>query len=454
VQMQADKIWQAALGELQLQVSKANYNTWLKDTRGLDYYDGVFTVAVPTAFVAEWLKSRLHPIVCRILSTNIGQNVNVVFQVQAVDQANKVKANLMSDGGTSLKLRQPTPKISLLNPKFTFASFVSGDCNRLPYTAAIEIAGNPGVAFNPFYIYGGTGIGKTHLLHAIGHAVRSLDLSAVYMSAEQFTNEFIVAIRNKNPEEFRYKFSDIDVLLLDDIQFLSCKTQTQECIFHILNDFLADSKQVVITCDRPPKDITSFNIRLRSRLEGGLVADIYPPDHKTRLAILELKSNALTAHFDAPILEFLATHFYHSVRELEGALIKLSTYARLKGCNIDVNSAKQLLNDMISVSKQSVGYHPAPTVIRAVADYYGMAPEDIISKKRDLRTARARHIVMYLLRQQNHCNLAEIGKILGDRDHSTVIHGCEKISSEIGTDSQLSKSIEDIRMMLKSYKCN
>ncbi|MGD0857465.1 MAG: chromosomal replication initiator protein DnaA [Dehalococcoidia bacterium] len=452
--MQADKIWQAALGELQLQVSKANYNTWLKDTRGLDYNDGVFTVAVPTMFIAEWLKSRLHPVVCRIISTIIGRNVNVQFQVQAVDQVNKVKAGLMTDGGTSLKEREPVVKGCFLNPKYTFNSFVSGDCNRLPYTAAIEIAGNPGFAFNPLYIYGGTGTGKTHLLHAIGHAVRSLDLSAIYVSAEQFTNEFIGAIRNKNAEEFRYKFSGVDVLLLDDIQFLSCKTQTQECIFHILNDFLADSKQVVITCDRPPKDIASFNVRLRSRLEGGLVADIYPPDHKTRLAILELKSKALPTNFDAAILEFLATHFYHSVRELEGALIKLSTYARLKGCDIDVNSAKQLLNDMISVSKQSVGHHPASSVIRAVADYYAVSPEDITSKRRDLRTSRARHIVMYLLRQQNHCNLTEIGKILGDRDHSTVIHGCEKISSEISTDSQLSKSIEDIRIMLKSYKSN
>jgi chromosomal replication initiator protein len=450
--MQADKIWQAALGELQLQVSKANYNTWLKDTRGLDYYDGVFTIAVPTAFIAEWLKSRLQPVVCRILSAQIGRNVNVVFQVQAVDQGTKAKAGLMADGGTSLKEREPAVKTGLLNPRFTFHSFVPGDCNRLPYTAAIEIAANPGLAFNPFYIYGGTGTGKTHLLHAIGHAVRSLDLSAVYMSAEQFTNEFIVAIRNRNAEEFRYKFSGIDVLLLDDIQFLSCKTQTQECIFHILNDFLADNKQIVLTGDRPPKEITSFNVRLRSRLEGGLVADIYPPDHKTRLAILELKSKALTTNFDGPILEFLATHFYHSVRELEGALIKLSTYARFKGSSIDVNSAKQLLGDMISVSKQSVGYHPAPTVIRAVADYYGVSPDDITGKKRDLRTSRARHVVMYLLRQQNHCNLTEIGKILGDRDHSTVIHGCEKISAAISADSQLSKSIEEIRMMLKSYK--
>lgn len=450
--MQPDKIWQAALGELQLQISKANYNTWLKDTRGLDLSDGIFTVAVPTAFIAEWLKNRLHPVVCRIVSTIIGRSVDVVFQIQAVNNVSTIKAGFMPDGGVSLKVRQPAAKSSPLNPKFTFNTFVSGDCNRLPYTAAIEIAANPGLAFNPFYIYGGTGTGKTHLLHAIGHAAKDLDLSSAYMSTEQFTNEFIMGIRNKNAEEFRYKFSNVDILLLDDIQFLSCKTQTQEVIFHILNDFLSNNKQIVVTCDRPPRDITSLNVRLRSRLEGGLVADIYPPDHKTRLAILELKAHALSASFDPSILEFLATHFYHSVRELEGALIKLSTYSRLKGSAVDVNSARQLLSDMISVSKQSVGYHPASSVIRAVADYYAVSPEDITSKKRDLKTARARHVVMYLLRQQNHCNLTDIGKILGGRDHSTVIHGCEKISSEISADSVLSKSIEDIRMMLKSSK--
>jgi chromosomal replication initiator protein len=450
--MQVDKIWQAALGELQVQVSKANYDTWLKDTKGLDCANGTFTVAVPTAFIAEWLKSRLHSVVCRILATIIGHNVDVQFQVQAVNRPNPVKAGLMPDGGTSLKTREPAAKTSFLNPKFTFQSFVSGDCNRMPYTAAMEIATNPGFTFNPFYIYGGTGTGKTHLLHAIGHAVKALDLSTVYMSAEQFTNEFIVAIRNKNAEEFRYKFSNVDVLLLDDVQFLSCKTQTQECIFHILNDFLADSRQVVITCDRPPKDIASFNIRLRSRLEGGLMADILPPDHKTRLAILELKAKSLQASFDAPILNFLAANFYHSARELEGALIKLATYSRLNGAAPDLDSAKRLLSDMISVAKQSVGYHPAPVVINAVADYFSIPPEDITGKRRDLKTSRARHIAMYLLRQQNHCNLSDIGKILGNRDHSTVIHGCAKISSEINVDSQLSKSIEDIRTILRSQK--
>ena len=450
--MEADKIWQAALGELQLQVSRANYDTWLKDTRGLDYANGTFTVAVPTAFIAEWLKSRLHSVVCRIVQAITGQTVEVQFQVQAVNRPNQVKAGLMPDGGTSLKTREPAVKASFLNPKFTFHSFVPGDCNRMPYTAAIEIAANPGFTFNPLYIYGSTGTGKTHLLHAIGHAVRSLDLSAVYMSAEQFTNEFIVGIRNRNPEEFRYKFNNVDVFLLDDIQFLSSKTQTQECIFHILNDFLADSRQVVITCDRPPKEIDSFNIRLRSRLEGGLVADICPPDHKTRLAILELKARSLQANFEAPILNFLAANFYHSARELEGALIKLVSYTRVNGAAPDLDTTKRLLGDMISVAKQSVGYHPAPVVINAVADYFAISPDDITGRRRDLKTSRARHIVMYLLRQQNHCNLSDIGKILGNRDHSTVIHGCEKISSAINVDSQLSKSIEDIRTMLRSKK--
>ncbi|MCX6004274.1 MAG: chromosomal replication initiator protein DnaA [Chloroflexi bacterium] len=448
--MQADKIWQAALGELQLQVNKANFNTWLKDTRGVDYSDNIFVVAVPTEFIAEWLKSRLNSLVSRTLSTIVGQNVEVQFQVQAVkkEPAHSI-SRTMPDGGVSLKIRELNRQ-TFLNPKYTFGSFIAGDCNRLPYTAAIEIADNPGGAFNPLYIYGGTGTGKTHLLHAIGHVARASQQTTLYMSSEQFTNEFIAAIRNKNAEEFRNKFNDIDIFLLDDVQFLSGKTQTQECIFHILNDFLDDNRQVVVTGDRPPKDIESLHIRLRSRLEGGLLADIYPPNHKTRVDILELKSQQMRVAFNIQVLNYMASHFYRNVRELEGALTRLSTYARLNGIEIDLSAAKQVLSDMVSISKQQNNYHCPSVIINTVADYFAISPEVITSKKRDLKTSRARHIIMYLLRQQNHCTLAEIGRLLGGRDHTTVIHGCDKISSEISVDSQLSKSVEVIRDLLKS----
>jgi len=449
--MQADKMWQAALGELQIQVSKANYNTWLKDSRGIDYDNGVFTVAVPSAFIAEWLKGRLYSVVCRILSTITGRITEVVFQVQAVNRDPAPGMNrLMPDGGTSVKERPAASRTTGFNTKFTFDTYVAGDCNLLPYTASLEIAENPGGVFNPLFIYGSTGTGKTHLLHAIGQAARSKGVNTLYMSAEQFTNEFIIAIRNKKAEEFRNKFSRADILLLDDIQFLSGKNQTQECIFHIINDLLADNRQIVISCDRPPREIESLNVRLRSRLEGGLVADIYPPDHKTRLAILDLKSSLLQTGFDVNILNFLATNFHGSVRVLEGALIRLSTYSRMNNTTLDVTAVKTFLNDLIAASRQSSGNYTATAVINAVADYFAIPPDDITGKKRDLKTSRARHIVMYLLRQQNHTNLAEIGRVLGNRDHSTVIHGYDRIAMNIGTDSQLSKSIEDIRLMLKS----
>lgn len=449
--MQAEKIWQSALGELQIQVSKANYNTWLKDSRGIDYDNGVFTVAVPSAFIAEWLKGRLYSVVRRILSTITGKNTEVVFQVQAVNRDPVTgRDRLMPDGGTSVKERPAASRINGFNTKLTFKTYVAGDCNLLPYTASMEIAENPGGVFNPLFIYGSTGTGKTHLLHAIGQAARSRGVNALYMSVEQFTNEFITAIRNKKTEEFRNKFSKVDILLLDDIQFLSGKNQTQECIVHIFNDFLADNRQLVVSCDRPPREIESLNVRLRSRLEGGLVADIYPPDHKTRLAILALKSSLLQTRFDDDILNFLATNFHGSVRVLEGALIRLSTYSRMNDTALDIDSIKKFLNDMIAASRQNSGHYTAAAVINAVADYFAVPPDDITGKKRDLKTSRARHIVMYLLRQQNHTNLAEIGRILGNRDHSTVIHGYDRIAINIGSDSQLSKSIEDIRLMLKS----
>ncbi|MDD5311724.1 MAG: chromosomal replication initiator protein DnaA [Dehalococcoidia bacterium] len=447
--MQADKIWQAALGELQLQVNKANFNTWLKDTRGIDYSNNVFVVAVPTEFIAEWLKSRLNSLVSRTLSTIIGKNVMVQFQVQAVKKDTpRSMCHTMPDGGVSLKSRELNRQ-SYLNPKFTFDNFVAGDCNRLPYTASIEIADNPGGAFNPLYIYGGTGTGKTHLLHAIGHVARASQQLTLYMSSEQFTNEFIVAVRNKNAEEFRNKFNDVDIFLLDDVQFLSGKTQTQECIFHILNDFLDDNRQVVVTGDRPPKDIESLHIRLRSRLEGGLLADIYPPDHKTRVDILELKSHQMGVGFTPQVLNYMASHLHRNVRELEGALTRLSTFARLNGIEIDLPAAKQVLSDMVSISRQQEAYHCPTEIINTVAEHFDIAPDTITSKKRDLKTSRARHVVMYLLRQQNHCNLAEIGRLLGGRDHTTVIHGYEKITSELNVDSQLSKSIEVIKNSLR-----
>jgi len=451
--MQADKIWLAALGELQIQVSRANYNTWLKDSRGIDYADGIFTVAVPTAFIAEWLKGRLHSVVCRIVSTITGKTTEVAFQVQAVSRDPATARNrLMADGGVSVKERPAAARGAGFNTKYTFDTFIAGDCNRLPYTASLEIAEKPGEVFNPLFIYGGTGTGKTHLLHAIGQVARRGEVNALYMSAEQFTNEFVIAIRNKKAEEFRGKFSKVEVLLLDDIQFFSGKNQTQECFFHIINDFLADNRQVVISCDRSPKEIESINVRLRSRLEGGLVADIYPPDHKTRLAILDLKSSLLKTKLDDSVLNFLAANFHGNVRALEGALIRLSSYSRMSNITLDVDAVKELLHDMIAASRQSGGQYTSATIINAVSDYFAIPPDDITGKKRDLKTSRARHIVMYLLRQQNHTNLAEIGRILGNRDHSTVIHGYERIATTISSDSQLSKSIEDIRLMLKSRR--
>lgn len=450
--IEAEKIWQAALGQLQLQVNKANYNTWLKDTKGLDYTDGIFTIAVPSVFVAEWLKNRLHSLVSRILCSITGHNVTVQFQIQptSYDYKSGTCSKFLTDGGTSLKEKVLHLKTHNLNPKFTFDSFVAGDCNRLAYTAAIEISENPGELFNPLYIYGGTGIGKTHLLHAIGHAAIARNFSTYYISAEQFTNDFISSLRNHKIEDFRNRFNNTDLLLIDDIQFLSCKTQTQECLFHIINDFLSDGRQVVVTCDRSPKEIDAISLRLRSRFEGGLIADIYPPDHKTRLAILHVKSSQLNINFDEKIMNFLSTHFHQGVRELEGALIRLATYTRMNGNSLDVAMASQILKDMIAASKQNTIHYTPTSVINAVADYFAISPEDITGKKRDLITSKARHIAMYIMRQQCHSNLIEIGKILGNRDHSTVIYGCEKISSEICVNPQLSKSIDDIKARLKS----
>ena len=452
--MFAQKIWEAALGELQIQVSKPNFDTWLKDTTGTSYQGDIFVVGVPNVFIAEWLKNRLLSLIKRTLSNIIGKNVNVQFLIQASSPADtQLTPAYQADGGTSTKLREPT-KSPKLNPKYTFDTFVTGESNRLAYAAALEVSEKPGLTYNPLFIYGDTGIGKTHLLHAIGHVTKANGLRTLYVSAEQFTNEFVVAVRNDQIEDFRHKFRSADVLLFDDVQFLGGKAQTQECVFHTFNDLHDNGCQIVITCDRPPKALSSLNIqkRLGSRFEWGLVADIQPPYLETRLNILSAKMKQLRVSVSPEVLQFLATQFTHSVRELEGALTRIVTYAKLSGANLDMHLATQALTDMMAKDNQQETIFTPKMIINTVAGYYALSPEALLGKRRDKRTALARQVAMYLLRKQNHCRLAEIGKLLGDRDHTTILHGCEKIATEVNINPQLSNSIAEIRHQLKNQQ--
>jgi chromosomal replication initiator protein len=448
----AQAIWEAALGELQLQVSKPNYDTWLKDTTGISYKEDVFVIGVPTVFIAEWLRSRLHSLIKRTLAGITGKTVDIQFAILAPSQAACPAPAYHADGGTSTRLKEAATAAFRLNAKYTFDSFVVGECNRLAYAAALDISEDPGNRYNPLFIYGDTGTGKTHLLHAIGHTAKAKGFRILLASAEQFTNQFVIALKNNRIDDFHRKFRSADFLLVDDIQFLSGKAQTQECLLYIFNDLYENNSQIVVTSDRPPQAISSVTKKLRSRLEWGLVADLGLPDLETRLTILKAKAKQLNISIPLEVLRFLAKEFQHNIRELEGALNRVLTYSRLGGGKLDINLTRQALADIIPQgSKQEAT--PAPKLIMTtVADYYGINPKVLADKQRDKKTALARQVTMYLLREHNHCSLAEIGKMLGGRDHTTVLHGCEKITSEIEVNPQLQNSIEEIRQSLKPQK--
>jgi chromosomal replication initiator protein len=468
----AQQIWDTALGELQLQVSKPNYNTWLKETRGISYQDDVFIIGVPNIFVAEWLADRLYSLITRTLSDTLSKAVNVQFLTLVSPQAETRPASVcLADGGTSAKLMDPLrstiskpeyafdavtikqpARVFNLNPRYTFEHFITGECNRMAHVAAVEITEAQGCLYNPLFIYGNSGVGKTHLLQAIAHAVKARGPRVLYMRAEHFTSEFITAIKNRNAEDFRRSFRNTNVLLLDDLHFLAGKTGTQECVFHIFNELYDTNCQIVITSDRPPKALSTLQKKLRSRLESGLVVELQTVDTETRLAILKAKAKHLKVSIPPEVMNFLAAQFPNNVRELEGALNKVANCANLSHTKLDIKLAKKAVQDLLpGDAKQTVLFSPKQ-IIEAVGEHYEIAQEEITGKRRDKKTALARQVAMYLLREQNHYSLTEVGRMLGDRDHTTILHGQEKITAELKSNQTLVKSIDDIRQTLLSRK--
>jgi len=337
------EIWGVVLDELQIQVSKPNYETWLKDTEGIDFDDDRFLVSAPNAFVAEWLKNRFASLIKNTLSNVIGKIVEVQFLVQAATQTNPQPAQAgQYDGGISIKTTKPFYH-NTLNSKFTFDNFIAGKCNELAYTASKEVVMEPGQIHNPLFIYGDTGLGKTHLLHAIGNSVKNRTRRIIYTNAELITHEFVTALKSNKIDNFNDKYRNIDMLLLDDFQFFGGKKGTQQCFFHLFNDLQENDRQIVITCDSAPRDMQDIGEKLKSRLEGGLVADIKPPDYETRLAILEDKARKYKVSIPKEILEFIATHLHSNIRELEGGLNRIITYARLSSLPIDIELASKTL---------------------------------------------------------------------------------------------------------------
>jgi len=437
----AREIWETALGELQVQVNKANYRTWLEKTVGLSYQGNQFVVGAPNTFVAEYLDKNQRSLIRKALIGLTRRDINIVFSVDGKEPSSPDSYHSQEVPAALT----PPPK---LNPKYTFDSFVVSSCNRLAHASALGVAENPGHSYNPLFICGGVGLGKTHLLHAIGHMALARNIRVLYVSGEQFTNEFITAIRQKSTEEFRSKYRSADMLLVDDIQFISGKEQTEECFFNTFNELHNANRQITITSDRSPKSMTRLAERLRSRFEWGLVADIEPPDFETRLAILQAKTEQTGTDVNADVLELIARQIQHNIRELEGGLNRVIAYARLLRTLLTPDLAAKALENIAARAPRLTAPTPA-LVLEAVAASFQIAPADMKGPKRDKATALARQVAMYLIKEETESSLAQIGVELGGRNPSTVSHACEKIAGDIAANPRLRRHLQDIQQGLR-----
>ena len=446
-------VWQATLGELQVRVSEACYRTWLADTTAVSWSEGVLTIAAPTAFVAEMLERRLFGLVSDSVEKIVGGSVDLCIEVAGSPQA--VDGNCITDSASKTEAVQEATRgeggmrpQGTLNPAYTFDSFVVGGTNELAYTAALAVAERPGVSYNPLFLYSEVGLGKTHLLTAIGHQVRSLGLSAIYTTAEEFTNQYIGAIRGGQTEEFRLRHRGTDVLLIDDVQFLIGKEQTQEGFFHTFNTLHLTGRQIVVTSDRPASALTVLQDRICSRLSGGLTVDIRPPELETRLAILRAKVERSDSRVKilGEALELLAEMAHCNVRELEGALNRAVAYAELTGSEVTPESVRRVVTEALARPKPV--QQTQQMVIDAVAGHYAIKRDELTGRRRDARTTLARHVAMYLLREEAHMTLTEIGSALGGRDHSTVLHGRNRVAGLVRKDAAVLRDLTDLRRTL------
>jgi chromosomal replication initiator protein len=442
----AQNLWEVALAELQLQVTRPNYETWLKDTVAVRFDNGLFVVGAPNDFATEWLSTKLRPLIAKTLSGIIGHPVEVTFQLLGSHpEAAPANGPLFKPETAPPPLVPPLP-LPRLNHKYTFERFIVGHENRLAHAASLAVADKPAAVYNPLFIYGGTGLGKTHLLHAIGHRAWINHHRVLYVTAEQFTNQFVTSIAQGRTEEFRAKYRHVDILLIDDIQFLAGKERTQEEFFYTFNDLHAASGQIIVSSDRSPRLISLLEDRLRSRFEWGLIADIQPPALETRLAILETKAAELQQEVSPDVLHFLAQRCHNNIRELEGSLNRIVAFARLLRAAITLDLAAEAL---APVSPSGEKPHPSPeAVLEAVAQYFDFATEVLSGKSRAKEIAEARHIAMYLLREDAHQRVTEIAHLLGGRDHSTIIYGLRKVDHVLTTDAQFTRQIGEIRTLL------
>lgn len=447
--MDAKQVWRAALGELQVSLSPANFETWLRDTALVGVDDSRFRVAVPNGFAKDWLETRYRSLISQTLARVVGYSVTVDFEVQelpagAEGEATPAPAPVRLEPGRV----GGEGGAAGLNPRYTFGTFIVGSSNRLAHAAALSVAEKPGHAYNPLFLYGGVGLGKTHLMHAIGHAVlaRFPRKRVVYVTSEKFTNEFITCVQRGQFDDFRARYRRIDLLLIDDIQFIADKERSQEEFFHTFNAVHEDGKQIVLSSDRPPKAIQALEERLRSRFEWGLIADLTPPDLETRIAILRAKAEEQSVRIGMDVVEFIARKVASNIRELEGALNRIVAYASMGAMPITIELAQAVLSNVLyNPKKRDV---TLDQIVRVVSDYYGVDLDALRGQKRDRAIVGPRQIAMYLMREETEASLLRIGAELGGRDHSTVLHACAKISRESQENDELRRELAAVRELI------
>jgi len=451
--MTNEQVWQAVLGELELLISKANFTTWFKNTFVLSMDGSAIVVGVPNAFTQSWLQNKYHELIIKAVEHSLNvKPATVTYEVASIKRRSESAPAV--DAVTPHVPSKPTngngPKTEdfNLNPKYLFDGFVVGKGNALAHAAALAVSEKPGTVYNPLFIYGGSGLGKTHLMQAIGHEVLRLypDKHVLYVSCERFTNDYIHAVSRGQADSFKNRYRTVDVLLIDDIQFLAGKEGTQEEFFHTFNALHQTNRQIVVTSDRPPKSIPSLESRITSRFEWGMIADIASPDFETRMAILESKCKEKRFLLSDEILRFLATNIQSNVRELEGALNRIIAYHQLNSSSPTLESTKTLLASVTSRAPRG-GLTPK-IILNVVASYYDLSLDDLVGDSRKKELVFPRQISMYLMREELKSSFPNIGQEIGGRDHTTAMHAVLKISTIVESDEKLRQDLNLIRQRL------
>jgi chromosomal replication initiator protein len=446
-------LWQSVLAQIQFNISKANFATWFQNTEIISNKDNAVIVSVPNAFSKEWLNNKYNKLILKILRESDDKIKKVVYVIKPQSQkTQEIKTSSLNDKLNVEQLNFEELKIDKetnLNPRYTFDNFVVGSFNELAHAAAWAVADAPGLTYNPLFIYGGVGLGKTHLLQAIGNRIteKFKKKKVKYISSEKFVTGIVNAIRNHNIDAFKSSLSLIDILILDDVQFLAGKNKTQEEFFHAFNALYEKNKQIILSSDRPPNAIPELEERLRSRFEGGMIADVSFPDYETRLVILKTKLQEKRLALSEEILDYVANNVKKNIRELEGALNRLLIYYKINNNQPDLETAKRLLKSYVFSPFDVANYKK---IVESVAKFYNLEEKNLFELTRKKEIVRPRQIAMFLLRKELKYSFPAIARKFGGKDHTTAIYACKKISQEFQDNNKLTEEINLIKQRIYS----